>query len=463
MLEVEMKFRVDDPAILQAKLTGWTAHPERQEEDHYFNAPDRDFAITDEALRIRTIGDQNLLTYKGPKLDKQTKTRFEQELPLPRGPEGAQLWWDFLTRLGYRPVGVVRKSRRAFAMRRGRFNLLATIDRVEDVGTYAELELVVDEADREDAKSVVLKCAEELGLHDPERRSYLTLWLASRNQSKSQLIVSTVSELRRAVTSARRRGMTIGFVPTMGALHAGHSALIERAESGCNFVVVSIFVNPTQFGPDEDFQRYPRTLDADIALCRDLGVDLIYVPDVTEIYPEKFTTFVEIGQLGEIYEGAMRPGHFRGVGTVVLKLLNQVNPDMAYFGQKDAQQVAVIRQLVRDFDVPVRLAVVPTVREPDGLALSSRNRYLGPAQRRQATILHKALSAARQLWQTGQRDAQAISDLMSQTVAGEPNVVLDYAAVVDPLTFGPPAQTALAIIAVSFGSTRLIDNMLLEG
>jgi pantoate--beta-alanine ligase len=454
MLEVEMKFALNDAAVLAAKLAGWTPSPPRRDEDHYFNAPDRDFARTDEALRIRSVGAHNLITYKGPKTDSLTKTRFELELPLPDGPEAAAEWRELLIRLGYRSSGVVRKARRVFTTRRDGFEVQATIDDVDGLGTYAELEIVASEADMPRARELVLRMADELGLEHSERRSYLQLLLAKQAAPREPKILETVAGLRQT-----KRYGSVGFVPTMGALHAGHAALIDRARAECEYVVVSIFVNPMQFGPNEDFSRYPRTFEADKTMCQELGVDLIFVPDAKEIYPDGFATMVDVGQLGEVYEGASRPGHFRGVATAVLKLFNQVQPDVAYFGQKDGQQVAVVQQLVRDSDLPLRLVIVPTVREPDGLALSSRNRYLDATQRKQATVLAQALTAAKSAWTAGERDIERLHKVMVKVVATAPDMRLDYAAVVDPKTFAPPDEEALAIIAAKIGTTRLIDNM----
>jgi pantoate--beta-alanine ligase len=251
----------------------------------------------------------------------------------------------------------------------------------------------------------------------------------------------------------------------MGALHEGHASLIRLARQECDFVVVSVFVNPTQFGPREDFARYPRTPEADQAVCEREGAALVFAPEPAVVYPPGFRTYVEVRDLQDLLEGASRPGHFRGVATVVLKLFNVVQPNRAYFGQKDAQQVAVIRQMVRDLDVPVELCVGPTVRESDGLALSSRNRYLDPEQRRQATALFRALSEARDAAAAGERDAGKLRRRMADRIATTPGAALDYAAVVDADTFAPVDALngpALAALAVRFGSTRLIDNVLLE-
>ena len=237
--------------------------------------------------------------------------------------------------------------------------------------------------------------------------------------------------------------MTTGLVPTMGALHEGHRALLRAARADNDRVVMSLFVNPTQFGPDEDFLRYPRDEATDRAVAATEGVDEVFAPAVEEMYPDGFATTVSVGALASRYEGAARPGHFDGVATVVLKLFERVRPDRAYFGQKDAQQVAVVRRMVRDLDLGVEIGTVPTVREPDGLALSSRNIFLGPEQRRRAASLHRALEA---------QDPTLVE--------GE----LDYLAVVDPDTFDEvaPRPGALVIGAARFGTTRLIDNITLE-
>jgi pantoate--beta-alanine ligase len=276
-------------------------------------------------------------------------------------------------------------------------------------------------------------------------------------------VVSTEASLRQAVAAARRAGKQVGFVPTMGALHAGHVSLIEAARAANGFVVVSIFVNPTQFGPNEDFTRYPRPLERDLDLCR--GVDLVFVPDAATVYPSGFQTLVQVNALSNILEGASRPGHFQGVATVVLKLFNLVQPDRAYFGQKDAQQVRVIQQMVRDLNVPVEVVVCPTVREPDGLALSSRNQYLDAAQRREATALIQTLEKAETMIREGERDAAVIERAMADRIAATPGAVLDYAVAVESDTLKPATSFRGAIllaIAVKFGGTRLIDNRIVK-
>jgi pantoate--beta-alanine ligase len=278
-------------------------------------------------------------------------------------------------------------------------------------------------------------------------------------------VAATTDAVRQAVAAARRRGQTVGLVPTMGALHEGHASLIRAARAETDFVVVSIFVNPTQFGPNEDLARYPRPLEQDLELCGREGADLAFVPEVAAIYPPGFRTYVEVHGLQDVLEGASRPGHFRGVCTVVLKLIHIVRPDVAYFGQKDAQQARIIRQMVRDLDVPLRLRICPTVREADGLALSSRNRYLSPEERGRALALAQALFDARQRVERGERDAAAVQRAARQRIEAVPGVVVDYVAVVDADSFEPVERirgNVLIAAAVRIGSTRLIDNVLLE-
>jgi len=275
-------------------------------------------------------------------------------------------------------------------------------------------------------------------------------------------LAATAAEIRQAVAQARRQGQAIGLVPTMGALHRGHAALIEAARAEMDFVVVSIFVNPIQFGPSEDFPRYPRPLEQDLELCGGLGVDLVFHPSVEVMYPAGFCTHVEVAGLPDGLCGASRPGHFRGVCTVVLKLFNLVQPDRAYFGQKDGQQARIIQQMAADLNVPVQVSVQPTVREPDGLALSSRNRYLDADQRRQATVLYRALREAETRIRSGERDAETIRRLLADRVQQTPGALLDYAGVVDAGNLQPVSRLrgeVLLALAVKFGSTRLIDNL----
>jgi pantoate--beta-alanine ligase len=274
--------------------------------------------------------------------------------------------------------------------------------------------------------------------------------------------LNTIQEVRRAVAAARSRRKRVGLVPTMGALHAGHVSLIRAARADNDIVVVSIFVNPTQFGPNEDLSRYPRPLDKDLGICVAEKVDIAFTPEVAEMYPAGATTIVEVQKLQDLLCGASRPGHFRGVATVVLKLFNIVQPDVAYFGQKDAQQAQIIRQMVRDLDVPVEVRVGPIVREPDGLALSSRNAYLTAEERRHAPALFKALEAARQRIREGERNPEVIQNVLVDRIAATPGARLDYAAVVDADTLRPFERLqgeVLLALAVRFGSTRLIDNM----
>ena len=279
--------------------------------------------------------------------------------------------------------------------------------------------------------------------------------------------VATIAEVRAAVAAARRAGRTIGLVPTMGALHAGHLRLIEEARAASGFVVASIFVNPTQFGPSEDLSRYPRTLDADLALCARGGADLALVPEVAEIYPRgPISTYVEVPGLSDRLEGGSRPGHFRGVATVVLKLFGIVGPDLAFFGAKDYQQQLVIRRMVADLDVPVEVRTVATVREADGLAMSSRNRYLDPDQRRAAGVLSAALRAAAAAVEAGERDAHSVRQILRRAIESEPLASLDYAEVADAATLEPalavgPGREVIALLAARVGPARLIDNALL--
>jgi pantoate--beta-alanine ligase len=278
-------------------------------------------------------------------------------------------------------------------------------------------------------------------------------------------LVTTVSALREAVRGARQAGQRIGFVPTMGYLHEGHRSLMLAARQETDFVVASIFVNPLQFGPNEDLARYPRDLERDKALCASVPIDLLFHPSVEEVYPAGFQTKVTVGELTAGLCGASRPGHFDGVATVVTKLFGMVQPDVAFFGQKDAQQVAVIQRLVRDLNLPVEIRPVPTVREADGLALSSRNTYLSPTERAAALVLARTLFWAEAQVKAGERDLGALRAAMIARIEAEPLARIDYVAIVDPVTLQPVerlVESALAAVAVRFGSTRLIDNLLLR-
>lgn len=279
------------------------------------------------------------------------------------------------------------------------------------------------------------------------------------------LVATTIEDLRSSLQDARRRGLTVGLVPTMGALHAGHASLIRAARQETGFVVVSIFVNPTQFGPREDFTRYPRPLEQDLSLCRDERADLVFAPEASAVYPPGYCTAVEVAGLQDVWEGTCRPGHFRGVVTVVLKLFNLVGADIAYFGQKDAQQARVIQQMVGDLNVPIALRICPTVREADGLAISSRNRYLDADQRRRAVVLYRALQEARTLIEQGERSAATVQTVLAKRMQATPGAELDYAAVIDADTLQPLDHLRgklLLALAVKFGSTRLIDNLAVQ-
>lgn len=278
----------------------------------------------------------------------------------------------------------------------------------------------------------------------------------------SMMIVSTIEELR----SARALlGGPVGLVPTMGYLHEGHLSLVRRAREECNSVVVSIFVNPTQFGPNEDLSNYPRDMDRDLHLLEPLGVNLVWTPTPEIMYPNSYQTWVQVEELTQPLEGAMRPGHFRGVTTIVAKLFNGVQPARAYFGQKDAQQAAVIRRMARDLNFPLEVVVCPTVREPDGLALSSRNAYLNSAERQAATVLYRSLSAAKALYEKGERSGDALRQAMKEMLNAEPLAKMQYVSCADYHSLEEldtiTGKTLLSM-AVHVGKTRLIDNFVLE-
>ena len=278
-------------------------------------------------------------------------------------------------------------------------------------------------------------------------------------------IVHDIREMQAASRAARIQGSAIGFVPTMGALHPGHLSLVRRARTLAGLVVVSIFVNPLQFGPAEDFNQYPRTLEADCAKLEGETVDIVFAPSAQQMYPPEATTVVHVEGLSDKLDGRSRPGHFRGVSTVVAKLFNIVQPDYAVFGQKDAAQVAVLRRMVRDLNMSVELVVAPIVREADGLALSSRNIYLTAEQRRQALVLQRALLHLEARVNSGETRTEKLRAAALSVLASEPAAKLDYLEIVHPDTLEPVAnlaQGALAAVAASFGSTRLIDNLLLS-
>lgn len=279
-------------------------------------------------------------------------------------------------------------------------------------------------------------------------------------------VIATIQELREA-RAGLPQGRTLGLVPTMGYLHAGHISLVAMARRECDLVAVSIFVNPTQFGPKEDFSRYPRDTERDLAMLREAGVSWVFMPGVEEIYPPGFSTYVQVREVTRRLEGEVRPGHFEGVASVVAKLFNLVQPHRAYFGQKDAQQVVVVKKMVLDLNFPLEIRVGQTLREPDGLAMSSRNVYLNPEERQAALVLYRALTAARELWDGGERRGTPLREAMSRTLAAEPLARPDYVSVANPLTLeelddSGVAQEALASLAVRIGATRLIDNMVLR-
>lgn len=285
------------------------------------------------------------------------------------------------------------------------------------------------------------------------------------SHSRNLQVAESVADVRAAVVAAKRAGHAVGFVPTMGALHAGHVSLIERARAECGFVVVSIFVNPTQFGPNEDFNRYPRPREHDLELCHNAGADLVFYPTVETMYPPGHRTFVEVSGLSDVLEGKIRPGHFRGVATVVTKLFLIALADKAYFGQKDYQQQLLIRVLTRELDIPTEIVTCETKRDPDGLAMSSRNAYLTPAERQAGLSLSQTLRLAEQSFAQGERNVIRVEAAMRSHIEATPGARLDYAVIVHPetlseLTAAEPEMVAL--IAARFGTTRLIDNQILR-
>ncbi|MGA8440962.1 MAG: pantoate--beta-alanine ligase [Candidatus Sulfotelmatobacter sp.] len=277
-------------------------------------------------------------------------------------------------------------------------------------------------------------------------------------------ISNTLEDMRAACRGVRRGGKRLGLVATMGALHEGHLSLVRAAKAMCDGVVASIFVNPTQFGPTEDLARYPRTFDRDRQLLEKEGVELLFAPSVEEMYPAGAATWVTVDGLSEKLDGRSRPGHFRGVTTVVAKLFHVIEPDAGFFGQKDAAQVAIIRQMVRDLNFAVEIVACPIVREPDGLAMSSRNAYLDPQQRKEALILHRSLMRVKKMWEGGEASPEKLLAAAGEELAREKSVRLDYLQVVDPDSLDPVrivGRGALVAVAAFVGATRLIDNLLL--
>ena len=277
-------------------------------------------------------------------------------------------------------------------------------------------------------------------------------------------VTSHIPELRQAVATARLSGCTVGCVPTMGALHAGHVSLIEECRRRTDFVVATIFVNPSQFAPQEDLSKYPRPLERDLQMCRDAGANLVFVPEVPALYPPGFQTWVTVEEISKPLEGTFRATHFRGVTTIVLKLFNIVQPDVACFGAKDYQQQTVIRRMVQDLDLPVEVVVCPTVREPDGLALSSRNVYLSKKERTIALSLSHSLALAQERLDAGERDLAAITQAMKAKLQAHPEIQIDYVVIAEPDSLKEltsPQSAMVALIAARVGTTRLIDNRVL--
>ncbi|MBN2269170.1 MAG: pantoate--beta-alanine ligase [Sedimentisphaerales bacterium] len=279
-------------------------------------------------------------------------------------------------------------------------------------------------------------------------------------------VVGTITEVRAAVGRARNSGRTIGLVPTMGALHVGHVSLIERCVEDGHFTIVSIFVNPTQFGPGEDFEKYPRPLDADLQICQEHEVDLVFAPAAADMYPSENLSWVNVEKMTSSLCGRSRPGHFRGVATVCAKLFNIAQPDVAYFGQKDAQQAVVIKKMAADLNFQMQIVVCPTIREADGLAVSSRNQYLSSRQRKDAACLYRALEKCKSLVRSGTTDSKTIIAEMTKTIEAVPSVDdIEYIEIVDAKSLEPLAavtQKALVALAVRIGPARLIDNILLD-
>jgi len=278
-------------------------------------------------------------------------------------------------------------------------------------------------------------------------------------------LAKTIKSVRELVKAARLEGKKIGFVPTMGALHAGHISLIDRAVKECEFVVVSIYVNPTQFGPSEDFEKYPRTLEADMNICQQVGADVVFAPADDEMYKYENITWVDTEKLTELLCGQSRPGHFKGVTSVCAKLFNIVTPDIAYFGQKDAQQSVVIKKMVADLNIPLQITICPTLREPDGLALSSRNKYLEPQQRKDAPLIYESLKIAADAIGHGTKKPQTIIEKMRNSLSRIKNADIEYVSIVnaDNLQYlDKIAGRTLIAVAVKIGDTRLIDNILVD-
>ena len=276
-------------------------------------------------------------------------------------------------------------------------------------------------------------------------------------------LIEKIEEMKNYRKRIKNKGKSIGFVPTLGYLHQGHISLIKRARENCDEVVVSIFVNPLQFGPKEDYQRYPRDLSRDAEICQKEGVDVIFAPSLKEMYPKGYSTFIDMqGNLIQVLEGKFRPGHFKGVTTVLIKLFNIVYPDLSFFGEKDYQQALIVKKMVKDLNLDTKIVLSPTVREKDGLALSSRNSYLTLKERKAAPVLYRSLVKAKQAIEKGEKDPERVICLMEDLISKEPLAKIDYIDLVDPLTLERISQIkgdVLAVLAVRIGKVRLIDNM----
>jgi pantoate--beta-alanine ligase len=298
----------------------------------------------------------------------------------------------------------------------------------------------------------------------PTKATPLKLHDSTVNESTEPLLITSGDDLRQAVLDARHRGQTVGLVPTMGALHDGHLSLVDAARAECDVSVVTIFVNPTQFAPNEDFQKYPREVTRDLSLLTGHGCDIVFAPGNESIYRPNHSTFIDVGPMATMLEGEFRPTHFRGVATVVMKLFQLAPADRAYFGRKDYQQTLVVRQMVADLDVPIDVRVCPTVREPDGLAMSSRNRYLTPDERQRALVLSRALRMAEELFAAGERSASVIRQKVTHEIGSVGGIQIQYIAIVADGTLTPVERidgpTTIAI-AATVGKTRLIDNVLI--
>lgn len=277
-------------------------------------------------------------------------------------------------------------------------------------------------------------------------------------------IIEDIMEMQRYVTQLRWEGKIIGFVPTMGALHKGHISLVEHAKSESDHLIVSIFVNPAQFGPQEDYKEYPRDMEGDAQKVASVGADTLFLPSVSQIYPEGYRTYIEVKDISDVMCGRARPGHFRGVATVVLKLFNLIKPHKAFFGQKDFQQTVIIKKMIEDLNSDVNVVVLPTVREEDGLAMSSRNQYLAPEERKSATVIYRSLQEAQLLFNKGERSAELLRYTIIKVFKSEPSVLLEYVAIVNPETLEEVKEAengTVIAIAARIGKTRLIDNIIL--